>query len=417
MTWSSAITTYVDNKEVFVRQLRGLFASWFTTRPTGVASSGSIDLVAFAHAPALAALQADAVLGRHCAVHRPGTPHDATSNCWLVESRFNLTTSFGASAAQYTFINVVQYVVDDAAAMLERYSFVLRTDCDTFVTPEFARWRPTQFHTGRGRYAELEFTRRNLAAWAARLGVRHRGMHDLGASWYGPPSDVRRASALAARLTAELYERAFDNKQNESGWPRWHYGVALLYAQELAINDLISDVHVTDRMDAPSDEERSINDVVLLHSHQTHHFFSKSEFARHSYDGLETSLWTTTDVRFWALEMSWRGNGLNNRSLTDYVLTFPDQQSSAPLFNSLLLNPIGRAAGYCRTNFTCDAPSFCVKSLVLCVAPPASAATSQSADALDMQLLQVGIVLLCVVLVLLARLFQRRKKFKFERAC
>jgi hypothetical protein len=341
--------------------------------------------------------------------------HDALSNCWFVQSTFNLSASYTAEAAKYQFLNSIEFLADDAAAMLDAYSFVMRTDADTFVTPAFVRWRPTLFHTGVGGYCFLEGTQKRLVEWAGRLGVRHRGMHNLGASWYGPARDVRRAARLTARLTAELYEHAFDNKQNTTGWPLWHYGVALLYGSELALNELFAAVTPTAMIDTPTNQHISINSVYLLHSYQTGLFFSKLAFAKHSYDGLETKGLASTYGPSWALEMAWRGNGLMNRTIDDYIRTFPDDDIIfprgfstdfvLPFITGDTLTPVGEFGGLCKVNFTCNDPT--VQCSVRMCTSRTSVDSATTGD-LPMFVVSFEVILLVAVLALVGGFLVRR---------
>ena len=364
-------------------------------------------------------LTSDPLLSRHCRLHNASVAHDALSNCWFVQSTFNLTATYNAEVAKCEFMNSVEFLVDDAAAMLDAYSFVMRTDADTFVTPAFVRWRPTQFHTGVGAYCHLEGTQKRLVEWAGRLGVRHRGMHNLGASWYGAARDIRRAARLAARLTAALYEHAFDNKQNFDGWPLWHYGVALLYGSELALNELFATVTPTAMIDTPTDQHVSVNSAFLYHSYQTGLFFSKLAFAKHSYDGLETKGLPSTDGPVWALEMAWRGNGIMNRTIDDYIRTFPEGDvggpsshhwfgpmaaaltATLPVILGDTNTPIGEFNGLCKVNFTCNDPNvrcfipsrFCMLRLTV------DSATTTYSDLPSFEISFEFILLIAVVLL------------------
>jgi hypothetical protein len=349
--WSSAIAVYFDAKVLRLLELRGLFASWFASTIRDAGPRESIDLVVFAHQAGLQMLQQDPLLSKHCKLFVPNvTVHDASVTCLFVQSMFSIDTD-------YQFLNSVKHVTDAAADMLDAYDFVLRTDCDTFVTPAFARWRPTQFHCGLGAYAQLPFTRQKLADWSAKLGVRHRGLHNLGASWYGPTAEVRRASVLAARLTRQLYDEAFEDRTTTKGWPKWHYGVALLYGQELAINALV-DVRPTELMDMPAHTSHSINSVVLVHSFHTSEMFSKFAFATHRYKHVHDSIalrWPTTQCRVWAVEMAWRGNAVKNRTIYGYIRTFPNESAwpDARWVIPALMHPPGRKGALCGTGGRC----------------------------------------------------------------
>ena len=70
---------------------------------------------------------------------------------------------------RYAYLRSLEFLLSPAAdRVLRRYDAVLRTDCDTFVTPAFARWAPSPRHAfvvGLGRYAYRRQTREALFLW------------------------------------------------------------------------------------------------------------------------------------------------------------------------------------------------------------------------------------------------------------
>ena len=138
------------------------------------------------------------------------------------------------------------------------------------VLAAFARWIPNNFVVGRGKYSGMVETRERIVWWATKFGYQHAGLFDLGATWYAPPALIREAARIASNLTVLLHEQAFNEFSgnfNETGcccrgrrgrkggldnflhvsasvcveWPRWHRGVASMYAQEIAINHVAPD--------------------------------------------------------------------------------------------------------------------------------------------------------------------------------
>jgi hypothetical protein len=148
----------------------------------------------------------------------------------------------------------------------------MKTDCDTILTPAFLRWFPSVFTAGRGGYGgklqnlifnyyyvvcrynifhflthceylqfsflrnipqqnkAMSFTRHKVFEWANKFGVNHRGLFNVGATWFGRPRKVLDAAALAANFTTRLLNEAFPpDGLNE--WPRWYVGVSSMYGQ------------------------------------------------------------------------------------------------------------------------------------------------------------------------------------------
>ena len=76
----------------------------------------------------------------------------------------------------------------------------------------------------------MAFTRQKVYEWARKFNIKHRGLFNLGASWYGRPRKVIDAARIAANFTVRLLNEAFpDGEVNE--WPKWYVGVASMYGQ------------------------------------------------------------------------------------------------------------------------------------------------------------------------------------------
>lgn len=330
-TLTRAITTYVDMHPKFLRQVRGLWASWYTVRTTHLRP---IDLILFV-APGVDKLLLSGVAScTECALVGARAFNVSQSECWI----FVLDLS---EANNYAFAKSLDYVVHNSTQhVLSRYSMVMKTDADTFVTPHFARWLPSppRFFTGRGAYATDYYTRHIIAKWAARLNFTHRGMHDLGATWYAPPDQLVTATRVAADLTRVLRRDAFTPN---SSWPRWHRGVASMYAQEIAVNHLYADVVPLIGMDHNTNadfdtingvrQRNTINNIYHLHTYHTSRFFSKFKFEARAYDHLNTSAWDSTDARVWCLVMALRGNRINGHHVDDYIATWTPHGAAGPV--------------------------------------------------------------------------------------
>ena len=122
---------------------------------------------------------------------------------------------------------------------------------------------PARFYTGRGAYASEYDTRMNIAKWSARFGLIHRGLHDLGATWYAPPAQLMNAIRLASNITTMLRQYAFSPS---SQWPRWTPGVASMYAQEMAVNHLYPEAVPLMEMDHNTNKATTNGELSLLFS-------------------------------------------------------------------------------------------------------------------------------------------------------
>lgn len=296
-----AVAVFVDNEPHFVLQTRALYASWIAVRVERL----PIDLLLFIS-------DAETQFGDDLECTRDYHGHNDRNDCYivLIDNESAQRQATADARARYGFLKSVDFLYCDEAHFLLKYDYVLKTDCDTFLTPAFARFTPSLFQVGRAGYAGQYDTQQLLAEWATRLGYRHYGVHNLGASWFGESALVVEAAQLATEITVRLLDEAFKPEAvSNQGWPRWWKGVASLYGQELAINALIPEAEVNEQMDFPSNEPGKVQHVHHIHCWHTDHLFSKFAFADGWYDWYNISGWDTSDVRVWSLSMALRAKG------------------------------------------------------------------------------------------------------------
>jgi hypothetical protein len=235
-------------------------------------------------------------------------------------------------------VKSIDFLLMPSAWFVVKYTYLMKTDLDTFLTPAFARWLPATFYVGKAGYAFMFDTQQRIHAWSERLGYRHRGIHQLGATWYGPPDLVLVAARIAANVTMVLHAQAFTEGAKDEGWPRWHRGVSSMYAQEIAINAIVPEAQPTDMMDHPSMDAASINTIYHIHCWQGDGFFSKAAFQAGWYDNLNATLWNTADVRIWSLLMMQMAT--KRLPFTHRLSTYPEPiGSETPNFGQLAKRP------------------------------------------------------------------------------
>jgi hypothetical protein len=183
----------------------------------------------------------------------------------------------------YRAINAIACLNGAGAEQLDRYSHLLRTDVDAFITPGWNAFAPTAFTFGSGAYANDEDVRQRIQDVAAAYGLTHRGISDVGATWYGPTAVVRRAAALTELLTKHLLTQHFAH--DPGAWPGWYRGVAIRYAGEIAVNHCAPDARRSGLLDAPSTSDQPIDRYAHIHCWHTTEFFSKHAFMAGRYAG------------------------------------------------------------------------------------------------------------------------------------
>ena len=185
-----------------------------------------------------------------------------------------------------------------------RYDLLMRADLDTFVTPGFANWSlpaGIALASGHGAFGSPNAFKRLEWIATQKLGLSHQGLRNVGSTWYGY-SDVMVAGArltLAVMRWLETQEFSEYEKYHSGndGYPHWHYPIMLLYAGNIAMNQIPSDrimAYVKGQriveMDYRSDFAEALTlDIKHLHSWHTSDFFSKFKFQAGEYTHLDLS--------------------------------------------------------------------------------------------------------------------------------
>ena len=176
------------------------------------------------------------------------------------------------------------------------YHYLIRSDMDIFLTPLFAKWLPmncNDFYVGKGAYSTT-FNMKRLARIAKDLGLENAGVKNVGSTWYSTPDQFKLVAYLTLFGMGYISEEEFTyneiiRKIGLLNWPYWHYGVLLLYGQNLMMNHLIATrqlniLKVDQLIDIPSTNNRSVDTIVHIHVYQNSKLFSKFQFKKGKYD-------------------------------------------------------------------------------------------------------------------------------------
>ena len=239
-----AIVCFVEEHRHLIQQVLALRLSW------RYAQSPDTDLVVMGPEEVLARLPADLIK----IPQRPA----ADDPVWQDYRYINAITSLNAAGAE----------------QLDRYSHILRTDVDCFMTPAWNQFYPTAFTFGTGGYANDEEVRQRLRDIAADYGLVHRGITNVGATWYGPTVVVRRACAVSEMLAKHILTHYFTSEE-EGQWPGWYRGVTSMYSGDIAVNHCARDAQRSELLDAASDSAEAITRYPHIHCWATEQTFSK----------------------------------------------------------------------------------------------------------------------------------------------
>ncbi len=196
------------------------------------------------------------------------------------------------------------------------YDYLIRSDMDVFMTPLFSKWLPkhcNDFVVGGGGYSD-QFNVNRLKRIASDLKFQHAGQWNLGSTWYSTPDQFRLVSYLTLFGMAYIGKEEFSlpEREGKAGtelWPAWHYGVLLLYGQNLGMNHLIGAKQINvpklyNYIDHPSANPESVNDVIHIHCYHGADVFSKFAFKMGKYDNMSIPVENTLQIKNYCLKIA-----------------------------------------------------------------------------------------------------------------
>lgn len=258
-----AIIVFIPNQEHLIQQFFGLYYS------------------VMLH-PALRK-ETDFIIG--CSVEITGMFD--LENCVAVHSKEisqRAEFKFPYSDNEYGYINSWSHFTDQKSIdVILNYPYALRIDVDTFLSPEILSidLKDNEVLVGKGGYIGGDETINNLLRLSKRLGLNHRGIHNIGSTWLSHSHIMIRVGKASLECAGYIIKNEFPEDEGE--WPRWYAGVTSLYAGEVALNHSPYEITQTSKLDSQSTSPDSVRDVFSIHSWHTDNFYSKFAFMAGKY--------------------------------------------------------------------------------------------------------------------------------------
>ena len=103
-------------------------------------------------------------------------------------------------------------------------------------------------------------------------------------------------------------------------WPYWHYGVLLLYGQNLALNHMIATrqlnvIKLEGLIDYPSADSNSIFSKIHIHVFHGDDLFSKFAFKMGKYDNMSIHKHDVNKIKYYCLKMALEAKRTGNLEL------------------------------------------------------------------------------------------------------
>jgi hypothetical protein len=166
--------------------------------------------------------------------------------------------------------------------ILDQYEFLLKTDCDVFLTSNLRGLAPDKVLLGYGGYMEDLESRDEVTKNLSRLAKEYRisdcSLNHVGASIFGKTRDVLPVISDHLAMTRRLLETEW-RSGNPGKWPGWYRGVASMYAIHLAVNKNLQarDVRLN-ALDSFCLDNKISKDVLHIHAWHCVADFSKHKW-------------------------------------------------------------------------------------------------------------------------------------------
>ncbi|KQW64373.1 hypothetical protein [Variovorax sp. Root411] len=254
------VLVYIDNKQEIIDEFSWLYKSMIFSNLFSRAK-----IIAVCHPDVIGALPQDERI-----VVIPSEPYAQRNADWN----------------GYGYINSVANLCEPAVIEeCRKYDTLLKTDCDTFVTPALTNFTPTGLCFGFGAYAYEEEVRRKLSECSRRWGFPHSGLHNVGASVLGPSEFVCNFVESQLDYCNKLLDEEFRHFQGT--WPGWCKNVVTMYAGELALRRTYPQQCSLGLLDHLPYASRSLgSDVLHIHAWHTDQYWSKHQYRAGKYAGM-----------------------------------------------------------------------------------------------------------------------------------
>lgn len=221
----NAIIVYVDNNPKLVEEFSWLWKSWLMWD-----IDKEWDLISFCH-PEIEDQLKENFQHESCKIV-PQVPLSETDDFWK----------------EYSFVNSFSYFNnEDNIELVSQYDFILKTDCDTFLTKYFKGFKPwkdrvyigngAQYGNGYDSKAKQAIHDR-LRLYSNQFNLNSNMITHVGASLLASTQAVILITKMQLRMTKIIMSTGFPKGSN-GHWPGWFKGVSSMYAGELALNNFI----------------------------------------------------------------------------------------------------------------------------------------------------------------------------------
>ena len=255
-----AVTTYIDDNQNLINEFGWLYRSWRYSR-----SDRTSDLIVFYNP----IIKHDKLPDDPDVIYIPSKPLTKKDNKWV----------------DYPFINSTYFLTTPEAAELSKYPYLLYTDNDCFLTPNFSSLRPRLATFGIGMYAQVPEVVIRLAQIAEKWGIIPQ-FNNIGATFMACGDLAIEYKKLHMEYCERLLQDEFLNGVGQ--WPGWYQGVLTMYAGNLAANAFFGTGLVMGGLDCHCMAQAPMCPTDYhIHAWHTYDFFSKFDWRAGKYKDVD----------------------------------------------------------------------------------------------------------------------------------
>ena len=253
-----AIVVYVDNNAVNLEEFSWLYKTWILW-----SLHKEYDIVAYINPKAIEILYSY-VEDHVNLIIRPLTPIYETDPFW----------------ENYKFANSFFMFNDESEKdyILERYSYILKTDCDVFLTQHLLGLEPERVMIGMGGYMNnFDEIKSNLKRISNKLNAKDRGFNHIGASIFGDSSIV--VNIVRNHFSVTKYILSTEWANGPGAWPGWTRGVSSMYAIHIVVNHILN----KNIVNLYSLDTICFNNKIDTNTYHVHAWHSTTDFSKHKW--------------------------------------------------------------------------------------------------------------------------------------
>lgn len=256
-----AVVVYLDDTEKCIEEFSWLYKTWMLWE-----IYSEFDLVVY-HNPSVL----NKIPKHDKIVKKQLTPLNETDEFWK----------------EYPYVNSFSMFLDtkEQEWISSKYDFILKTDCDVFLTKYILGKSPERLMVGRGAYMRPESSKEilsNIKRVQKKLKLNNFDLNHIGASIFGKTSYVIQVINLQFSITKHLLTEEW--KESPGTWPGWNKGVASMYGIHMAVNNYFNNQNaILYSLDEISWERIICSDVIHIHAWHTKDDFSKHKWFNKEY--------------------------------------------------------------------------------------------------------------------------------------